>query len=71
MVPAMRPRRKDNPPDWRLAMEQIERELHKVYRRPERLPRRLRALVTQFKNPSLTEMVRGQRREGDTQDDQN
>jgi hypothetical protein len=39
MVPAMRTRwRKDNPSDWRLTMEQIGRELRKVYRRPERLP---------------------------------
>jgi hypothetical protein len=29
-------------------MEQIGRELHKIYRRPKRLPRRLRALVEPF-----------------------
>jgi hypothetical protein len=49
-------------------MEQIGRELRKVYRRPERLPRRVRALVNTVKNPSLIEMVRSQRRQGDTQD---
>jgi hypothetical protein len=60
MVPTMRTNnRKDDPS----VMEQIGRELRKTYRRPERLPRRLRALVTRLKNPSLTEMVRDQRRE--------
>src|SRR5262249_30560268 len=35
---------KHKPSDWPYAMEQIARELRKIYRRPERLPRRLRAL---------------------------
>jgi hypothetical protein len=30
-------------------MEQIGRELGKVYRQPKRLPRQLRAVVTQLK----------------------
>ena len=34
--------------DWRLTMEQIGRELGKIYRRPQRLPRRLRILLTEF-----------------------
>jgi hypothetical protein len=34
--------------DWRLTMEQIGRELGKIYRRPQRLPRRLRTLLTEF-----------------------
>jgi hypothetical protein len=65
MVPAMRTqnRKDDDPSDWRLTMEQIGRELRKAYGRPERLPRRLRALVTRLRNPSLTEMMRGQGRE--------
>jgi hypothetical protein len=33
------------PADWRFALEQIGRELRKVYRRPERLSRRLRAVI--------------------------
>jgi len=34
--------------EWRFAMEQIGRELRKVYRRPERLSRRLRAVVSRL-----------------------
>jgi len=34
--------------DWRFMLAQIGRELRKVYERPERLPRRLRAAVTQL-----------------------
>jgi len=34
--------------EWRFAMEQIGRELGKIYRQPKRLPRRLRAVVTQL-----------------------
>jgi hypothetical protein len=34
--------------EWRFAMEQIGRELGKIYRWPKRLPRRLRALVGPF-----------------------
>ena len=33
--------------DWRLTMEQIGRQLGKIYRRPQRLPRRLRVLLTE------------------------
>jgi hypothetical protein len=33
------------PTDWRFAVEQIGRELRKVYRRPQRLSRRLRAVM--------------------------
>ena len=36
------------PTDWRFTMEQIGRELGKIYRQPKRLPRRLRAVVTQL-----------------------
>jgi hypothetical protein len=34
--------------DWRLTMQQIGRELGKIYQRPQRLPRRLRILLTEF-----------------------
>jgi hypothetical protein len=34
--------------DWRFTLEQIGRELRKVYQRPERLPRRLRAALAQL-----------------------
>jgi hypothetical protein len=34
--------------DWRFMLEQIGRELRKVYQCPERLPRRLRAAVAQL-----------------------
>ena len=40
-----RGRQKRKPSDWPFTMEQIGRELRKIYRRPERLPRRLRTLV--------------------------
>jgi hypothetical protein len=40
-----RGRQKQKPSDWPFTMEQIGRELRKIYRRPERLPRRLRTLV--------------------------
>ena len=39
---------KHGPTEWRFAMEQIGRELGKIYRQPKRLPRRLRAVVTQL-----------------------
>jgi len=35
--------------DWRSTMEQIGRELGKIYQQPKRLPRRLRAVVTQLR----------------------
>ena len=41
--------KKHEPTDWRFAIEQIGRELGKIYRQPKRLPRRLRAVVTQLK----------------------
>jgi hypothetical protein len=34
--------------DWRVTMEQIGRELGKIYRQPKRLPRRLRGVVMQL-----------------------
>ena len=40
-------RKKYEPSDWRLTMEQIGRELGKIYRRPQRLPRRLRILLAE------------------------
>ena len=39
--------------DWRLTMEQIGRELGKTYRRPQRLPRRLRTLLTEFEKSEM------------------
>jgi hypothetical protein len=46
---AMQHRRKTiEPTDWRFTVEQIGRELGKIYRQPKRLPRRLRAVVTQL-----------------------
>src|SRR5215468_5925463 len=44
----LRRRKKIEPTDWSSTMEQIGRELGKIYRQPKRLPRRLRALVTQL-----------------------
>jgi len=41
--------KKHEPTDWRFAMEQIGRELGRIYRQPKRLPRRLRAVVTELK----------------------
>ena len=41
-------RKRNEPSDWRPTMEQIGRELGKIYRQPKRLPRRLRAVVTQL-----------------------
>ena len=41
--------KKHEPTDWRFAIEQIGRQLGKIYRQPKRLPRRLRAVVTQLK----------------------
>jgi hypothetical protein len=43
-----RRRKKYEPTDWRFTMEQIGQELGKIYRRPKRLPRRLRAVVMQL-----------------------
>jgi hypothetical protein len=34
--------------EWRFTLEQIGRELRKVYRRPERLSRRLRAAISRL-----------------------
>jgi hypothetical protein len=36
------------PAEWRFALEQIGRELRKVYRRPDRLSRRLRAAISRL-----------------------
>jgi hypothetical protein len=36
------------PTEWRFALEQIGRELRKAYRRPERLSRRLRAVISRL-----------------------
>jgi len=41
-------RKKYEPTDWRFTMEQIGQELGKIYQRPKRLPRRLRAVVMQL-----------------------
>jgi hypothetical protein len=41
-------RKKDQPTDWRFTMEQIGRELGKIYREPKQLPRRLRGVVMQL-----------------------
>ena len=43
----MQRRKRNEQTDWRSTMEQIGRELGKIYRQPKRLPRRLRAVVTQ------------------------
>ena len=43
-----RGRKKIEPTDWRFTMEQIGRGLGEVYQQPKRLPRRLRAIVTQL-----------------------
>src|SRR5262249_11889005 len=43
-----RPKKRE-PTDWRFAIDQIGRELGKIYRQPKRLPRRLRAVVTELK----------------------
>jgi hypothetical protein len=34
--------------EWRFTLEQIGRELRKVYRRPDRLSRRLRAAISRL-----------------------
>jgi hypothetical protein len=63
-VPAMQTRKKKQPsPDWPFTMEQIGRELREVYRRPERLTGRLRALVRRLEIRSERER-RSQQREG-------
>jgi hypothetical protein len=46
-------RKKYEMSDWRLTMEQIGRELGKTYRRPQRLPRRLRILLTEFEKSEM------------------
>jgi hypothetical protein len=38
-------RKRIEPTDWRFSMEQIGRELGKIYRQPKRLPQRLRAVA--------------------------
>jgi len=43
-------RKKHEATDWRLTMEQIGRELGKIYQQPKRLPRRLRAVVMQLES---------------------
>jgi hypothetical protein len=45
-------RKKYEPSDWRFTVEQIGRELDKMYRRPARLPRRLRALLVRLERKS-------------------
>ena len=39
--------------DWRLTMEQIGRELGKICQRPQRLPRRLRLVLTEFEKSEM------------------
>jgi hypothetical protein len=39
--------------NWHFTFEQIGRELRKVYQRPERLSRRLRAVVTQLERATM------------------
>ena len=41
-------RKKYEPTDWRFTMEQIGRKLGKIYQKPKRMPRQLRAVVTQL-----------------------
>jgi hypothetical protein len=43
-------RKKLETTDWRSTMEQIGRELGKIYRQPQRLPPRLRAAVKQLEH---------------------
>jgi hypothetical protein len=47
-------RKKYEPTDCRFTMEQIGRELGKIYRQPKRLPRRLRAVLTQLERKGPT-----------------
>jgi hypothetical protein len=42
------PKKKIESSDWRFTMDQIGRELGKIYRQSKRLPRRLRAALTQL-----------------------
>jgi len=41
-------RKKYEPTDWRFTMEQIGQKLGKIYQKPKRMPRQLRAVVTQL-----------------------
>jgi hypothetical protein len=60
------PRKKYEPNDWRLAMDQVGRELRKIYRQPKRLPRRLRVLVTDLERKLTTDYLRNREpRDGD------
>lgn len=43
-------RKKYEPTDWQFTMEQIGRELGKIYRQPKRLPGQLRAVVIQLES---------------------
>ena len=46
-------RKKHELSDWRLTMEQMGRELGKIYRRPQRVPRRLRILLREFEKSEI------------------
>jgi hypothetical protein len=41
-------RKKYEPTDWRFTMQQIGRELRKIYQQPKRMPQQLRVVVTQL-----------------------
>jgi len=49
MVPMRNGQKEGNSP-WQFMMEQIGRELGKIYRQPKRLPGQLRAVVMQLQS---------------------
>jgi hypothetical protein len=46
-------RKKYEQSDWQVTMEQIGRELGKIYRQPQPLPRRLRILLMEFEKSEM------------------
>jgi hypothetical protein len=58
--------KKEKQPAWRFTMEQIGRKLAKIYRQPKRLPRRLRAAVTQLGRNGSVRRARKRRGGGNT-----
>jgi len=49
---------KYEPTDWRFTMQQIGRELRKIYQQPKRMPQQLRVVVTQLERNHPVRRVR-------------
>jgi hypothetical protein len=69
-LPSMRaPPKKYQSYDWRQTMDQVGRELRKIYRQPKRLPRRLRVLVTELEDKLIKSDLRSREQQNSDERD--